>query len=104
MADALVTISARIPKKLNDELEKYAEERGYASKTEVLRELLRNSLYEGLDNMRGALKGKVKPLKGTMGDWRREEWKKALKKAKGDARKATEILDRELKAGSKLVF
>ena len=94
MENDLVTISARIPRKLNNDLEEYASSLGYASKTEVLREMLRNELYGSIGAMKGALKGKVK-LKGSMSQWRKEQWQKALKSAKGDVRAAFGIMERD---------
>lgn len=97
----LVTISARIPKQLNDALEEYTAEHGYASKTEVLREWLRGLLYENIHGMKGALKGKVKSTESRA--WRENEWKTALKEVNGDAKKAAILLDeKERKALSGL--
>ncbi|MBI5036778.1 hypothetical protein HZC09_05540 [Candidatus Micrarchaeota archaeon] len=93
----LITVSVKIPKKLDDDLEDYMKENGYATKTEVFRELLRGQLYKTVENMRGALKGEVRRFKGSDGDWRRQEWKKALKKAGGDAQKAAALLDKKEK-------
>ena len=90
MENDLVTISARIPRKLNDDLEGYAKRLGYASKTEVLREMLRNELYGSIGAMRGALKGKV-ALKESMAEWRRNQWNGQLLRAGGDRKKAAEI-------------
>ena len=44
--------------------------------------------------MRGALKGKVK-VTGSMRAWRLKVWKAALKKAKGDPYKASEIMKKD---------
>ena len=90
MEHELVTISARIPRKLNDDLEEYASRLGYASKTEVLREMLRNELYGSIGAMRGALKEKV-ALKEGMAEWRRNQWDAQLQRAGGDRKKAIEI-------------
>ncbi len=93
----LVNVSLKIPKKLNDDLEEYMRDNGYATKTEVFRELLRAQLYKTVEGMRGALKGKVKPLDRPHGDWRRNEWKAAIKEAGGDPRKAAALLDEKEK-------
>jgi Arc/MetJ-type ribon-helix-helix transcriptional regulator len=90
MEQELVTISARIPRKLNADLEEYASSLGYASKTEVLREMLRNELYGSIGAMRGALKGKV-ILKESMQKWRLAQWNAQLLRAGGDRKKAIEI-------------
>ncbi len=92
MSDELVTISLRIPKKMNKELEAEAKRKQYATKTEVVREAIRNRLYyEAFAPLRGALKGKVKTDGKTMGEWRREMWQEYLKKAGGDPYKASEL-------------
>lgn len=93
MADELVTISLRIPKKMNKELEAEAKRKQYATKTEVVREAIRNRLYyEAFAPMRGALKGKVESAGKTMSQYRKEWWDDALKKAGGDRKKAIQIL------------
>ena len=94
MENELVTISARIPRKLNDDLEGYAKSRGYASKTEVLREMLRNELYGSIGAMRGALKGKVTP-KESMAQWRRNQWNAQLQRSGGDRKKAMELAKKD---------
>jgi len=96
MENDLVTISARIPRKLNDDLEGYAKSLGYASKTEVLREMLRNELYGSIGAMRGALAGKVAP-KESMAEWRRNQWNAQLLRAGGDREKAVEISKKDEK-------
>lgn len=93
----MVNISLKIPKKLNDDLEEYMRVNGYATKTEVLRELLRAQLYKTVEGMRGVAKGNVKPSGGSHGDWRRKEWEAALKEAGGDPRKAVALLDEKEK-------
>ena len=98
MADESVLVTFRMPKKLGDELDAAVREYGYASRTELLREALRAQLLKNIESMRGALKGKVK-FKGTVSQLMRKEWKKALKEAKGDAKKASEIMDRKEKGG-----
>ncbi|MEK6924346.1 MAG: ribbon-helix-helix domain-containing protein [Candidatus Micrarchaeota archaeon] len=105
MARAWITVSARIPEKLDGELGAYAERWGYASKTEVLREALRDLLHEDLNGMRGALKGKATPVFNSVGEARRHAWNAALKKAGGDREKAYAIIDAQEKkalAGLKL--
>ncbi len=71
---------------------------GYASRTELLREAVREKLYKNayksLEAMRGALKGKVK-VKGTMRQWRIQQWKKYLKTAKGDHYKAAALMKKD---------
>jgi hypothetical protein len=59
-----------------------------------MREALREKLYKDLEEMRGALKGKVK-VRGSMRAWRLKVWKAALKKAKGDPYKASEIMRKD---------
>ncbi|MFA5108071.1 MAG: ribbon-helix-helix domain-containing protein [Candidatus Micrarchaeia archaeon] len=98
-----VTISLRIPKALNADLEKYAKLGNYASKTELLREAIRATLYESIGTMKGALKAKSRSL--TTSQWRASEWKKALKNCGGDAKKAALMLEeKEKKAVSSLKF
>jgi len=97
MASDSVTISLRIPKTLNADLEKYVKRGKYASKTEALREAMRAKLYSGIESMRGAIKKKRKNT--SLSDWRAKEWKSALKKANGDSKKAYAIIKaREKKA------
>lgn len=96
MEDANVTISLRIPKGLNDDLEKYARLGRYASKTELLREAIRSHLYESAKSMKGALKENAKP-RISLSEWRAQEWKSALKQAKGDAKKAASLIDEKEK-------
>ncbi|MBI4361450.1 hypothetical protein HY572_06815 [Candidatus Micrarchaeota archaeon] len=98
----LVTISARIPKTLNDELEAYAEQNGYATKTEVLRDWIRKELaMQSVRAMAGALKGKVKNPPKSFSAWRKKRWDDALAKAGGDEHRAVQILRREEKEASK---
>ena len=88
----LVTISLRIPRKMNAELEQEAKRKHYATKTEIVREAIRRRLYyEVFAPMRGALKGKVKSDGKTMSEWRRDRWQEFLKQAGGDRRKAYEL-------------
>lgn len=88
-----VTVSARIPKKLNDDLEEYMQEGGYGSKTEVLRELLRGLLYQRVERMKGSFKGASKRQTDTLGDWRKKTWASALEQSGGNAKKAAALLD-----------
>lgn len=92
----LVTVSVRIPKALNDQLENYAEEHGFATKTEVLRDFIRKELaMQSVRAMAGALKGKVKNPPKSISEWRKKRWDDALKKAGGDREKAVKILRQE---------
>ncbi len=103
--DDLVTISLRIPKRLNRELEDEAKRKHYATKTEIVREAIRNRLYlEAFAPLRGALKGKVKNPITDVGKWRRERWQVYLKKAGGDRQKAATMMlkdDEDAAAGLK---
>ncbi len=90
----LVSISLRIPKKLDDDLQEYVRRGAYASKTEVLREALRALLYRQVDAMTGALKGRAK-AGSSLSKTRKRQWNRALKKAGGDPRKAFEMLEKE---------
>ncbi len=98
MQEETVLISARIPKTMDKDMGYVVKSGGYASRTELLREALREKLYKNayksLESMRGALKGKVK-LKESMHAWRLKQWQKALKKAKGDPYKASDIMDKD---------
>lgn len=98
MQEETVLISARIPKTMDKDMGYAVKSGGYASRTELLREAVREKLYKNayrsLEAMRGALKGKVK-VKGTMRQWRKMMWDKALKRAKGDHHKAYEILKKD---------
>jgi len=94
MQEESTLISLRIPKTMDRDIGNAVKSGGYSSRTELMREALREKLYKGLDEMRGALKGKVK-LKGTMSEWRKKQWKNALKKAKGDPYKASEIMKKD---------
>ena len=90
----LVSVSLRIPKKLDDDLQEYVRHGAYASKTEVLREALRALLYRQVDAMTGALKGKAK-AKSSLSKARKRQWRAALKKAGGNPRKAFGLLEEE---------
>ena len=92
MAQELVTISARIPKNMYDGMDKIVAEKGYASRTELLREMIRAEVLQDIMSLQGALKGKVK-MKESVSAMRRRMWKEALKKAGGDAHKASEIME-----------
>lgn len=96
MAQELVTISARIPKSMYDSMDEIVKARGYATRTELLREMIRDEILQDIESMRGALKGKVK-FKGTVSQMMRRKWKSALKQAKGDDQLAIEIMNREQK-------
>ncbi len=88
----LITISIRIPKKMNEELESEAKRRHYATKSEVVREALRSRLYyEAIAPLRGALKGKVDLEGKTTAQWRRDQWQEFLKKSGGDRKKALQM-------------
>ncbi len=93
----LVSVSLRLPKQLSDDLDEIVEEGHYASKTEVLREALRALLYQQIDSMTGALKGKVRKDSSPLSEERKLEWDNALKKAGGNRKKALTILDNEEK-------
>lgn len=94
MQEGTELISLRIPKSMGKDMGYAVKSGRYASRTELVREALREKLYKGLDEMRGALKGKVK-LKGTHAQWRRAQWQNALKKAKGNSYKASEIMKKD---------
>ena len=80
-----VIVSFRMPRRMSEDMDRSVKEGRYASKTELMREALREKLYKSIDGMKGALKGKVK-VSGSMRAWRLKVWKQELKKAKGDAR------------------
>jgi len=94
MQEETILISLRIPKSMDRDMGFRVKTEGYASRTELVREALREKLYKGLAEMRGALKGKVK-VTGSMRAWRLKVWKAALKKAKGDPYKASEIMKKD---------
>lgn len=97
--EELVTISARIPKSLNSGLGRYTRRMRYTSKSEALREIIRQRVFGTIDALAGSAEGKAGFAGKSMSEWRREEWGKALKAAKGDARKAAKIIEKnELKA------
>ena len=100
MQEATDLISLRIPRSMNKDMGYAVKSGGYSSRTELVREALREKLYKSIEEMRGALKGKVK-LKGTHAQWRREQWKTALKRAKGDPHKASDIMDKDEKEALK---
>jgi Arc/MetJ-type ribon-helix-helix transcriptional regulator len=89
----LVSVSLRIPKKLDSDLDDFVEKGGYASKTEVLREALRALLYRQVDDMTGALKGANVSAR-SLAESRRLDWDAALAQAQGDAKKALKIVGR----------
>lgn len=89
----LVTISLRLPKAVNDQLEAYAVEKGYATKTEVLRDWIRTELAKTeISKLRGALKGQGIKMPESMTEWRKADWKRMLKEAGGDEKKALKML------------
>ena len=94
MQEETVLISLRIPKTMDRDIGYKVKSEGYASRTELMREALREKLYKGLEEMRGALKGKVK-VRGSMRAWRLKMWKAALKKADGDPYKASELMKKD---------
>ena len=94
MQEETILISLRIPKTMDRDMGYKVKSEGYASRTELMREALREKLYKGLDEMRGALKGKVK-VRGSMRAWRLKVWKSALRKAGGDPYKAAEIMKKD---------
>ncbi|MCX6772565.1 MAG: ribbon-helix-helix domain-containing protein [Candidatus Micrarchaeota archaeon] len=98
MQEATELISLRVPKSMGRDMNHKVKSEGYASRTELVREALREKLYknayESLKAMRGALKGKVK-AEGSMRTWRLKMWNNALKKAKGDHHKAVQILKQD---------
>jgi Arc/MetJ-type ribon-helix-helix transcriptional regulator len=96
MDNNLTTISLRIPKVLNKDIERYVKLGRYASKTELLREAIRAQLYGSTDKMRGALKNRAQAPKD-ISKWREQIWQSALKKAGGDKKKAVLILEQEQK-------
>ena len=100
MQEETILISLRIPKTMDRDMGYRVKSEGYASRTELMREALREKLYKGLEEMRGALKGKVK-VRGSMRAWRLKVWKAALRKANGDPYKASEIMDRDEKEALK---
>ncbi|MCX6771763.1 MAG: ribbon-helix-helix domain-containing protein [Candidatus Micrarchaeota archaeon] len=100
MQEETILISLRIPKFMDRDIGFRVKSEGYASRTEFMREALREKLYKDLEGMRGALKGKVK-VRGSMRAWRLKVWKAALRKAKGDPYKASEIMDMDEKKALK---
>jgi Arc/MetJ-type ribon-helix-helix transcriptional regulator len=94
MQEETILISLRIPKTMDRDMGYKVKSEGYASRTELMREALREKLYKGLEEMRGALKGKVK-VRGSMRAWRLKVWKAALRKAKGDPYKASKIMKKD---------
>jgi len=100
MQEETILISLRIPKSMDRDMGFRVKSEGYASRTELMREALREKLYKNLEEMRGALKGKVK-VTGSMRAWRNSQWQKALKKAKGDVRVAFDIMEQEEKKALK---
>ncbi len=90
--EELVTISARIPKSLDFGLGEYSKRMRYTSKSEALREIIRQRVFGTIDALAGSAVGKIGGK--SMSQWRKEEWKKALKASDGDARKAAKILEK----------
>ncbi|MBI5225731.1 hypothetical protein HY994_00645 [Candidatus Micrarchaeota archaeon] len=92
----MVTISLRLPKSVSDQLDAYIAEKGYATKTEVVRDLIRTKLaMESLEKTRGALKGKGIVMPKSMTEWRKKNWERLLKEAGGDRKKAIELWQKE---------
>ena len=105
MQEESILMSLRIPKTMDRDIGVAVKTGGYASRTELVREALRDRLYrkkalKGVQEMRGALKGKVK-VTGTMSQWRKKQWQNALKKANGDPYKASEIMENDEKEAIK---
>ena len=96
MVEGLVTISARIPRSMYRTMDELVKQRGYASRTELLREMIRQEVLRDILSMQGALKGKVK-MKESVFAMRRRMWRTALKKAGGDPHKASEIMEADKK-------
>lgn len=100
MGDESPIITFRLKKGTYSDMQDYMKIGGYTSKTEFVREAIREKLYRDLDEIRGALKGRVK-LKGTMGQWRKMMWANALKRANGDRKLAITILREDEKEALK---
>lgn len=96
MAEELVTISARIPRSMYRTMDELVKQRGYASRTELLREMIRQEVLRDILSMQGALRGKVR-MRESVFAMRRRMWRTALKKAGGDAQKASEMMDAQEK-------
>ncbi|MBI2445086.1 hypothetical protein HYV43_01725 [Candidatus Micrarchaeota archaeon] len=93
----MVTISLRLPKTVSDQLDAYIAEKGYATKTEVVRDLIRTKLaMESLEKTRGALKGQGIVMPKSMTEWRKKDWQRLLAKANGNEKKALALLQIEL--------
>jgi Arc/MetJ-type ribon-helix-helix transcriptional regulator len=99
MQEDMALVSFRLPRKMNLAFEAHAKERGFASKTEALRDAIRKQLYEDAADavaaMKGALKGKVKLPRGGMRTIRRRMWEEDMKEAGGDMKKAFAIMKRK---------
>lgn len=84
---------------MNRQLEDYANERGFASKTEAVRDAIRRRLVEEAMEatiaMKGAWKGKVKLPRGGMRTIRKRMWEEDMKEAGGDMKKAFAIMKRK---------
>ncbi len=65
----------------------------------MVRDLIRTKLaIESLEKTRGALKGQGIVMPKSMTEWRKADWERRLKEAKGDRRKAIELLQQENEA------
>ncbi len=92
----MVTISLRLPKSVSDQLDAYIVEKGYATKTEVVRDLIRTELAKAeVGKLRGALKGQGIVMPKSMTEWRKADWERRLKEAGGNRKKALEKIEKE---------
>lgn len=64
----------------------------YTSKSEALREIIRQRVFGTIDALAGSANGINAPK--SMSEWRKAEWEKALKAANGNARKAAKIIEK----------
>lgn len=92
----MVTISLRLPKSVSDQLDAYIVEKGYATKTEVLRDWIRTELAKAeIGKLRGALKGQGIVMPKSMTEWRKKNWARLLEEAGGNRKKAIELWQKE---------
>lgn len=117
LAKDMVIVPVRLPHHFVDELDACAKQRGYASRTEFIRESLRRSVHEPhYRELAEALKAAQEsyrkltprqPIDLSPG-WKRKMWaeerKKALKKAGGDRKKAERILMEEEEKAAKALL
>jgi hypothetical protein len=97
MGNGTAAASIRIPKRHTASL-RASEAGSFQAETGTLPKETRDRLVKSILELKGALKGKVKPPNMPMGAWRKQMWQRALRKANGDKWKAIGIIKKDEEA------